>query len=136
MKPRVLIVDDEPDFLQLVEFNLSSQGFEVSGAASGLQGLQKARCEAPEVIILDLMLPDLNGYAICEILQAQPSTRDTPVIILSALDAHAARTSNGRTNVARCFKKGGLDLKTLGECIQAVCDEQQQRTRARLPQPG
>ena len=133
MKLRVLIVDDEPDFLQLVEFNLSSQGFEVSGAANGLQALQKARCEAPHVIVLDLMLPDLNGFAICEILQAQPSTRDTPVIILSALDAQTARTRSGRTNVARCFKKGELDLKSLGLCIQAVCDEQQQ-TRSRPAQ--
>jgi DNA-binding response OmpR family regulator len=131
MKPRVLIVDDEPDFLRLVEFNLSSQGFEVSGAANGLQALQKARCEAPHVIILDVMLPDLNGLAICEILQAQPSTRDTPVIILSALDAQTTRTRNSRINVARYFKKGELDLKALGECIQAVCDEQQQQTRSR-----
>src|SRR5437588_7147024 len=74
MKPRVLIVDDEPDVLELVDFKLSAQGFEVLKAANGIEALRRARCDSPDVIVLDVMLPDLDGFSICEILRAQPST--------------------------------------------------------------
>ncbi len=130
MKPRVLIVDDEPDYLQLMQFNLLGQGFEVVGAGSGLQALQKARCESPDVILLDVMLPDLNGFAVCEILQALPSTRGTPVIVLSALDAQAMRERGARLRIARWIKKGEVDIKSLGEYIQTVCEEQERLTKA------
>src|ERR1039458_6640252 len=86
MNRRVLIVDDEPDVLELVEFKLTGQGFDVIRAATGVEALRKARCESPEVIVLDLLLPDLDGLSVCEILRAQPSTRDVPVVVFSVLD--------------------------------------------------
>src|ERR1035438_2755123 len=67
MNRRVLIVDDEPDVLELVEFKLTGQGFDVIRAATGVEALRKARCESPEVIVLDLLLPDLDGLSVCEI---------------------------------------------------------------------
>ena len=101
MKPRGLIVDDEVDFLELVDFTLSGQGYEVVRAATGLEAHHKARCAGPSVIVLDMMLPDLDGFSVCEILRNQPSTRDVPVIVLSALDQPLARSRGSRFKVAR-----------------------------------
>ena len=122
MKARVLIVDDEPDFLNLLEFNLVSQGFEVISAPNGLEGLRRARCDAPEVIILDLMLPDLDGLSVCQILRAQPATRGLPIIILSALDQPAKRPRGGKGEVTRWLKKG-VSFDSLGECVRTALAE-------------
>src|SRR6266496_63901 len=84
-KPRVLIVDDDPEFAQLIEFNLTRQGCDILVAHEGLQALRVARTELPDVILLDVMLPDIEGFTVCEILRAHASTRDIPVFILSAL---------------------------------------------------
>ena len=107
MKPRVLIVDDEPDVLELVDFRLSGEGFEVVRAANGLEALTKARCESPQVIVLDLMLPDLDGLMVWEILRAQPSTRDVPVVVFSALDRPATSSRGAKIRVtAHIYIKG------------------------------
>jgi len=119
MKARVLIVDDEADFLQLLEFNLLRQGFDVCRAANAIEALHKARCEAPDVIVLDLMLPDLDGFAVCEILRAQPSTSDLPIIILSALQEPAAHDRLAKVNVWQYFVKG-VDFKVLSTCVGAA----------------
>lgn len=126
MKPRVLIVDDEPDYVGLIEFNLLRLGFEVATAFNGLEALRKARTEQPNAIILDLLLPDLDGFSICEILQAQPSTRDIPIILLSALDGDMFRKRGSQTRIFQYLTKG-TDLHTLGQCIQAACAEQERR---------
>jgi len=131
MKPKVLLVDDEPEFLELLDFNLAGQGFEILRAASGLEALRKARCESPNVIVLDLMLPDLDGFAVCEILRSQPSTRDVPVVVLSALDRPVTRNRNSRFCVSHWLKKG-TDLSALCECIRAALSEHQERLKLRL----
>jgi DNA-binding response OmpR family regulator len=133
MTPRVLVVDDEADFLQLMEFNLSQMGFEVLGAADGMECLRKARAELPDVVLLDLMLPDLDGFSVCEILQAQPSTRDIPVIILTALKSDATRVRSSQIKVARFFTKG-VDLRSLGKCVREVCNENSRRVQVRVAQ--
>ena len=137
MKPRVLVVDDEPDYLALVEFNLSGQGFEVVRAENGLQALHKARCELPQVIVIDLMLPDLDGYSVCEILRAQPSTREVPIIILSALDTQATQRRSEKLRVWRSFTKG-VDLKILAQCAREAVHEHQEHLRKKVesdPEP-
>ncbi len=133
MKPRVLVVDDDPEFADLIEFNLSRQGCEVLIAYDGMQALQFARTELPDVILLDLMLPDLEGLTVCEILRAQPSTRDIPVFILSALDESWAATRKSRARFARYFRKP-VDLKLLGESIFSVREERQAAICLRLAQ--
>lgn len=131
MKPRVLIVDDERDVLELVEFKLSGEGFEVLQAGTGIEGLRKARCESPNVIVLDLMLPDLDGFAVCEILRAQPSTRDVPVVILSVLDRPIMKSSHPRITFFRWLQKGS-GFNSLGECVRAALEEHRQRVQLRL----
>jgi CheY-like chemotaxis protein len=131
MKPRVLIVDDEPDVLELVDFRLSGEGFEVVRAANGLEALCKARCESPQVIVLDMLLPDLDGLLVGEILRAQPSTRDIPVVVLSALDRPGAGSRGAKIRVSQWLKKGS-DLAALGDCVRAAFEEHLARVQRRV----
>jgi len=131
MNRRVLIVDDEPDVLELVDFKLKGQGYEVIRATNGLEALSRARCDGPEVIVLDLLLPDLDGLSVCEILRAQPSTRDVPVVIFSVLDRPITGTRGARIRVFQWVKKGA-DLDTLCERVRAALDEHKERVHRRL----
>jgi two-component system phosphate regulon response regulator PhoB len=81
----VLIIEDEPDVIDLLALHLlKDDSFTVSTAANGLTGLQKARTEAPWLIILDLMLPQMPGSEVCRILKGDPTTRNIPIIMLTA----------------------------------------------------
>jgi len=131
MKPRILIVDDEPDVLELVDFKLSGEGFEVLRAANGLEALSRARCESPQVIVLDVMLPDLDGLMVCEILRAQPSTRDVPVVILSALDRPVAGSRKAQVRVFHWLKKGS-DFDALGNYVRDALEEHRARVERRI----
>ena len=82
---KVLIVDDEPDVIDLITLHLNRGGeFEVLIAADGATGLREAREQAPNVILLDLMLPKMPGLEVCKLLKADSATRHIPIIILSA----------------------------------------------------
>lgn len=78
------MVDDEPDIVELVAFNLRAEGYDVLTARDGLQALNLAREALPDLIVLDLMLPEMDGLAVCEILRRLPSTAPIPVIMLTA----------------------------------------------------
>jgi DNA-binding response OmpR family regulator len=81
---RILVVDDEPDIRLVVERRLTLKGYEVITAATGYEGLNKARGEHPDLIVLDLMLPGIDGNQICAMLKRDTRYRDIPIIILSA----------------------------------------------------
>jgi two-component system phosphate regulon response regulator PhoB len=87
----ILIVDDEPDLASLVEFNLRQAGLETSIALTGEQALQLARLRAPDVVLLDLMLPDISGKEVCRRLRADPATRSVPIVMLTARGEEADR---------------------------------------------
>src|SRR5690242_19580680 len=91
MSTRILVVDDEQDMVELLSYNLRSSGFEVLAASNGLEALNKARRDLPDLILLDLMLDGLDGYSVCEILRRQPSTARVPVIMITALAGQIAR---------------------------------------------
>src|SRR5207245_6230230 len=78
MKSKILVVDDEPDALQLVEFNLKAAGYEVVTATDGAEALQAARTVAPTLIVLDLMLPEADGLEVRTILGRDPSPSAIP----------------------------------------------------------
>jgi phosphate regulon transcriptional regulator PhoB len=84
MKQKILVVDDEQDALELIEFNLKSAGFDVLRAMDGKEAVQKARNEKPHLIILDLMLPEVEGLDVCKILRRDTTTTDIPIIMLTA----------------------------------------------------
>jgi two-component system phosphate regulon response regulator PhoB len=84
MSSKILVVDDEPDLLEMVVLNLRGAGFNVITADNGALALMKARNEMPHLILLDLMLPQMNGIEVCKALKKHPATAHIPVIMLTA----------------------------------------------------
>jgi DNA-binding response OmpR family regulator len=91
VKQRILVVDDEPEAVELVEFNLKQAGYAVSTAADGAEALKKARAQTPDLIVLDVMLPEMNGFEICKSLRLEPATAKMPIIMLTAKAAEIDR---------------------------------------------
>jgi two-component system, OmpR family, alkaline phosphatase synthesis response regulator PhoP len=83
-KERILVVDDEEDILELVRFNLAREGYDVVVAASGEKAIDIARKELPHLIVLDLMLPGIDGLEVTRILKNNPETRGIPIVMLTA----------------------------------------------------
>jgi DNA-binding response OmpR family regulator len=84
MSKKILIIEDEEDLLKMMIFRLKSADYEVISAVDGLQGLEMAKKEKPNLIILDLMLPRLDGFRVCKMLKASDEYKDIPIIILTA----------------------------------------------------
>ena len=82
--PYILSVDDENDVTELIAFHLRQHGYEVGTAASGRAALESIEARKPDLLLLDLMLPDIDGFAVCEMLRRQVKTAALPVIIISA----------------------------------------------------
>lgn len=85
MSEKILIVDDDPELLRLIAFPLHRAGFETLGATDGAQALEMVRGEKPDLMILDIMLPGLDGIEVCKRLRGHPETATLPIIMLSAL---------------------------------------------------
>ena len=83
-KGRILVVDDEIYIVHILDFSLGMEGYEVITALDGEQALEKARADKPDLIVLDIMMPKLDGYETCKILKADAETKEIPVILLSA----------------------------------------------------
>lgn len=93
MRKKILLVEDDPDVVELLSFNLKRSGFLIGTALDGISALKKARSMRPDLILLDLMLPELDGFAVCETLRREPATTQIPIIMLTALDTQMARLS-------------------------------------------
>src|ERR1700722_4492968 len=91
MKAKILVVDDEPDALELIEVNLKASGYEVLVADDGRGALQKARAALPDLILLDVMLPEMDGLEVCKALRRDAATALIPVIMLTARAAEMDR---------------------------------------------
>ena len=118
-RPRVLVVDDEPSMRLLCTINLRLVGFEVTEAEDGRRALEVARQEPFDLILLDVMLPDIGGYDVARRLAEEDGTRHVPVVFLSA------RTSNA--DLRRGFELGAVDYITkpfdpivLGEQVEQI----------------
>ncbi len=83
-KTRILLVDDEPDLVQMVSVRLTAAGYEVAKAYDGQEALAKVKEVHPDLIILDLMLPKLDGYKVCRLLKFDERTRPIPILIFTA----------------------------------------------------
>lgn len=84
MSARILVVDDEPDSIELIRFNLKASGYDVITAEDGEEALLKARKFSPDLILLDVMLPEIDGLEVCKILRRDPATAKLPVVMLTA----------------------------------------------------
>ena len=83
---KILIADDEPDILEIVSYNLQLEGYDVQTAKDGTDALLKAKLVKPDLIILDVMMPNKNGMEVCKILRTQPAYYDTLIMFLTALN--------------------------------------------------
>ena len=83
-KKRILIVDDEKDFIDPLSARLEARGFDIIGAHTGKEGLEKARAEKPDLIILDIMMPEMDGYDVCRKLKIDENYKKIPIIMLTA----------------------------------------------------
>ncbi|MBU6410926.1 MAG: response regulator [Verrucomicrobia bacterium] len=88
---KILIVDDETDFVELLKFRLTDLACEFLVANDGVHALSLARQFKPNIILLDILLPDLDGVSVCEILRRQPATKKIPIIFMSALSREVTR---------------------------------------------
>ncbi len=84
-KKRILVVDDEPDFASIVQGNLEKEGFEVEVAYDGVEGLEKVKANPPDAIVLDVMMPEMDGYKMCSELKADEKYADIPILMLTAV---------------------------------------------------
>ena len=92
MAYKILVVDDEPTIVRLMEFILARQGHEMLVAVNGEEALEKIRAHAPDLVLLDIMMPRIDGYEVARTVRADPATAALPIIMLSA-KTETARTS-------------------------------------------
>ena len=90
-RPRVLIVDDEPNIVLSLQFLLSREGYEIDIARDGESALEIAARRPPDLVVLDLMLPGLDGYEVCRRLRASPATAGTKIVVVTARAREAER---------------------------------------------
>jgi CheY-like chemotaxis protein len=103
-KGNILIVDDTPENLQVLSATLSDRGYKVRGVINGKMAIRAAKSGSPDLILLDIQMPEMNGYAVCEQLKAEPQTSKIPVIFISALDEVLDKVKS--------FQVGGVDYIT------------------------
>lgn len=131
MRASILVVDDEPDNIHVLSNLLAQQGYGVRKALSGQMALRTAQVEAPDLVLLDIQLPTMTGYEVCQKFKESEATRDIPIIFLSALDDPSDK--------AKAFAVGGVDYITkpfqveevlMRVRIQLTLHWQQQQLRA------
>lgn len=96
-KKRILVVDDELDMLMVIKLRLEAGGFEVATATDGLEGLNMARKIKPDLIVLDIMLPKMNGYKVSRFLKFDEAYKDIPIVMLTALGGDQDRSTGIET---------------------------------------
>lgn len=99
MKQRILLIEDNEQNRYLVTFLLEASGYEVLAAVDGPQGIALASLEQPDLILLDIQLPGMDGHAVARALRSEPSTRDTPIV---ALTSHAMAGDREKAIAAGC----------------------------------
>jgi two-component system alkaline phosphatase synthesis response regulator PhoP len=123
-KKRILIVDDDPDLVETVSMMLEARGYAPLPAYGGVEGLEKARGEKPDLIVLDVMMPDKDGYAVCNELKKDPSFNDIPIILLTAIGDHITTTtytlSGGMETLADDFFQKPVDIQALVDRIEQL----------------
>ncbi len=91
-KKRILVVDDEPDFALLVQGNLQKEGFEVDVAYNGVEGLEKIKQNPPDAVVLDVMMPEMDGYEVCAEMKKDDRLADVAILMLTAVADHVTST--------------------------------------------
>ena len=102
MRKRILVVEDNEELLELLSLSLKCEGFSISTAKSGIEAVRKARTSPPDLILLDLMLPEMDGFGVCETLRRHAATAGIPILILSGASGQLTRLAG--------LESGGTDF--------------------------
>ena len=87
-RKRILVVDDEPDFIAVVKAGLADQDFDIEVAYNGVEALEKVKANPPDAIVLDVMMPEKDGYQVCAELKSDEAYEDIPILLLTAVSDH------------------------------------------------
>jgi CheY-like chemotaxis protein len=102
---QILLVDDNPDQVEMYRYALEEAGFVIISATTGSDAVTRARTLHPDVIVLDVRLPDMSGWEVCTVLKADPSTRNIPVIVLTAAATTTLAADAANAGCAACLLK-------------------------------
>jgi DNA-binding response OmpR family regulator len=109
---KVLVVDDEEYIQHILNFSFGAEGYDVVTAADGEEGIKKAKSEKPDIIVLDIMMPKMDGYEACKRLKTDPNTKSIPVILLTAkgreVDRKLGSQAGADDYVVKPFSPGRL----------------------------
>ena len=101
MQGKILVVEDDPDQLEAIRTNLKEAGFYVGTATDGIEALEKARSVSPDLIVLDVMMPKLDGFAVCVTLREDAATASIPILMLTGLCSYISKLAG--------FESGATD---------------------------
>jgi CheY-like chemotaxis protein len=120
-KQLILVVDDDPDLVEAVSMKLESKGYRVAKAYDGVQAWDKIKEERPKLVILDVMMPNKNGYQLCDEIKKDPEYKDITVVLLTAVGEAVTTTRymhrDGITTLADDFIPKPIDLDKLMEIV-------------------
>ena len=115
MSKKILVIDDEADIREIVRLCLSEEGCEVIEAENGQEGILKAQNEKPDLIVLDIMLPGINGFEVAKHLKDDPNTREIPILILSVLAQDSQYRQGILDYISKPFRQEDLVATTGGQ---------------------
>ncbi len=116
---KVLIADDEPDIVEIISYNLTKEGYEISSAKNGVEALDKTNSFKPDLLILDIMMPKMNGIEVCKTLRSQPEFNNTLIILLTALSDETSQI-NGLQTGADDYINKPISPKVLVSRVNAI----------------
>jgi DNA-binding response OmpR family regulator len=122
MRKRILVADDDPDMRRLIRYVLERDGYEVVEAADGLQALDLAASSSPSLILLDVMMPDPNGFDVCRQLKEDRQTSEVPVVFVSAWTDVESRSKGLRLGAADYLAKP-LHLGRLSQRVRLIMQQ-------------
>jgi len=125
-RKKILVVEDHPDMLELLRIHFKDEGFAIATATNGVDAVRKARSLLPDLILLDVMLPELDGFAVCEILRNDAATAATPIIMLTGLPGQLTRCAG--------IESGATDFVTKPVNPEDIVSRVKE-TLSRQPQP-
>jgi CheY-like chemotaxis protein len=121
-KKLILVVDDDPDLVEAISMKLASENYRVAKAYDGIQAWDRIRQERPHLIILDVMMPNKNGYQVCKELKNDPQYKNITVVLLTAVGEAVTSTNythmDGKTALADEFIPKPIDLDSLMEIVK------------------
>lgn len=123
-KSKILVVDDEPDVVAFMERTLRTEGFDVVSAFDGISALDLVDSEKPDLVLLDLMMPMISGYEVCEQIKANPQTQNIPIICVSSAHTPDARAHTLRLGAATLIVKPFLPMELVAQIRRYLKQEE------------